>query len=301
MRNISITKDKQKRLDGIFILYFALAPIAQFFLPNDLILEYWFPIYFMSYFVFSLQYTSYPKRFCVLVVISFAFCVFISRAMFGAAHGYFFIFFLVYLKYTIVPSLLGFVAAKIYKYLLEKRLLSSAKKTSLLALAPFLLVTGGVGGISISIFNANYLGDEVIKRLDLAKNIASHYQKTNIKDLNTSNAIELGITKALYKVSDEGVLTHGYDGEIQIISKVDGISLIYNNIPKGKVCHWFYSMNSPYIYGFGDTYVNGISTKTKTSTAAIAKKDKEVCYGDKGRVIVEYFATYNKLDKARIR
>lgn len=295
-----MTKDKQKWIDGLFILYFALAPIAQQFLPNDLILEYWFPIYFTSYFVFSFPYTSKPKRFCVLVVVSFAFSIFISKVMFGNAHGYFLVFVLVYLKFTIIPSLLGFVAAKNYKKLLEKNLLSSTNKIVMLAISPILLVIGGVGFISISIFNGNFLHDEINKRSDLAKNIASYYQKTKIKNLNTSDAIELGIIKPLYEVSDEGALTHGYNGEIQIISNVDGISLIYKNIPKGKVCHWFYFMNTPSPYGFRDIYVNGISTKTKSNTAAMAKKDKEVCYGDKETVTVEYFATYSELDKVRI-
>ncbi len=116
--------------------------------------------------------------------------------------------------------------------------------------------------------------------------------------MTTSLTQGAGVTDGIYNRSNDGILTHGYNGKIEIVSDSYGISLIYHDIPHEEVCHWFYFMNSPSTYGFRDIYVDEKSIKTPTNSMAMENKKNELCYSGRDVVKVRYTASYSALEKA---
>jgi hypothetical protein len=294
---INKIKNKWTFTDLIFILYFSLTPFAQVLLPFNFLLEHWLPIYFVSFFIASMPYVGKLKAYIIRVVISLFLCILVAKTFLGNFHGYFFVFILVYIKILIIPATLGFITASLYKRTedkLFKNFISNNVKNisvlSVIAVAVFFFIN--------KTEDKDLLLNEVNKRLSLAKNIASFYGKNKTIDLNNIVAIDTGVIDGIYNRSNDGILTHGYNGKIEIVIDSYGVSLIYHDIPHEEVCHWFYFMNSPSTYGFRDIYVDEKSIKTPTNSMAMENKKKELCYSGIDVVKVRYTASYSELEKA---
>ncbi len=137
---------------------------------------------------------------------------------------------------------------------------------------------------------------EVRKRMLLAKNITSYYGRSSIKNINNKVVMEQRLIKELY-VANKNTLTHGFNGAIKVISDINGISLIYEDIPVGETCYWFYFMDSPAAYGFDDTFVNNVLVKSRVNYKSI-KNGKELCFSSENKVTIRYTASYQGLTRA---
>jgi len=285
-------KNPNKFHNILFIGIFSLTPVAHLYLPHNFLLDNWLIIFLPLFFIAAIPYVREAKKFAILVLISIIFSILIFKLIVGNPYGYsiFLILIFVYLKLLIIPSAVGFFLARFYHDFILKHL--SNKKQYLINIGLTLSI-----GIFLTTFysyqtsNTSKLVGEVDKRLELAKRIAIFYEKYRIHDLDTKKVIESGLIEGLY-IPKNNNLHHGYDGNIIISSDKTGISLIYNDIPGGEICHWFYYMNSP--NGF-DTYVDDKSTKTDSNVIAINKKDKELCRSGQKLVNVRYTSTYKEL------
>lgn len=278
----------------IFVVVFSLATLAQYVVPDNIVLHYWFPIFSILFFIAAFPYLESPKTFITLVLTSWISSFIVAKLFLGHFYGYDVIFILLYLKIFSISSATGFITAKFFAYYLEKNLLNR-KKIFILGGSAFSLLVVAIAFITFDVSAVDKLKVEVRKRMLLAKNIALHYGRTSNKNISNKVIIEQRLIKDLY-VANEETLTHGFNGDIKVISDLNGISLIYENIPEGEACYWFYFMDSPSTYGFDDTFINGVLVNSRINYKSIVN-GKNLCYSADNNVTIRYTASYKGLKR----
>lgn len=279
----------------IFIVFFSLATLAQYVVPDNIVLQYWFPIFSILFFIAAFPYLDSPKIFITLVLISWISSFIVAKLFLGHFYGYDVIFILLYLKIFSISSATGFISAKFFAYYLEENLLNR-KKIIILGGSAVSLLVAVITFITFDVSAVDKLKVEVRKRMLLAKNITLHYGRTSNKNISNKVIIEQRLIKDLY-VANEETLTHGFNGDIKVISDINGISLIYENIPEDEACYWFYFMDSPSTYGFDDTFINGVLVNSRINYKSI-ENGKELCFSADNNVTIRYAASYNGLKRS---
>lgn len=273
----------------IFIAFFSLAILAQYIVPNNFILHYWFPLFSVSFFIAAFPYLNSLKLFITLVVTSWISSFIIAKLFLGQFYGYDFIFIFLYFKIFSVSSITGYLTAKLCAYYLEKNLLNRNK-----------LISGGGVVVSLlmiviififsGISSDNKIKEEINKRLELTKNISVYYNQSQNRNINNQIIIQQKLIKDLYSAKD-GTISHGYNGDITISSDYIGISLIYEGIPEGEACYMLYFSDSPEIYGFNDIFVNDKLVQSRINYKNI-KNGKDICYESDSEVTIRYTGSY---------
>ncbi len=156
--------------------------------------------------------------------------------------------------------------------------------------------------IPIVLFVNDRVGDkdlsrEIDKRYNFLKQITIAVEENQLISIDNKSAIEMGIAALFYKVNNDSIV-HGYEGEIYIESNSDGIAVEYSGIPGGDPCFEFYFMNSPKVFGFRRTFVDGKLAKTGSNTRAIKQMKKKFCCSGQKKVTVRYEATFKQLESA---
>jgi len=288
-------KTYKNTINLIFIAFFSLVNLAQYVVPNHFILDYWFPIFSVLFFIASFPYLNSVKIFTTLVITSWISSFITEKLFLEHFYGYDIIFMLASFKIFSVSSITGFLAAKFCLYYFEKNLLNRNKIILGGGTAVVLLVTG----ITVVLFNIssdNKIKEEVKKRLQLAKNISVYYNQSQNRHINNQVVIQQKLIKNLYSIKG-GSISHGYNGHITISSNKLGISLIYKGIPEGEACYMFYFSDSPKIYGFNDIFVNGELVQSRANYKNI-KNGKEICYESNNKVTIRYTGSYIELERA---
>lgn len=282
-------------MNFIFIAFFSLAILAQYIVPNNFILHYWFPLFSVSFFIAAFLYLDSIKLFITLVVISWISSFIIAKLFLGQFYGYDVIFIFLYFKVFSVSSITGFLAAKFCAYYLEKNLLNRNKVIlgvgSMVSLLMIVMTF-----IFSDISSGDKVKEEVNKRLELAKKISVYYNQSQNRNINNQVVIQQNLIKDLYSAKD-GTISHGYNGDITISSDNIGISLVYEGIPKGKACYMLYFSDSPKIYGFNDIFVNDELVQSRVNYKNI-KNGKEICYESDNKVTIRYTGSYADLVQA---
>jgi hypothetical protein len=277
-----------------FVAFFTLVILSQFFVSNNIVLNYWFPIFCILFFIAAFPYLDFPKTFITLALISWISSFIAAKLFLGHFYGYDVIFILLYLKIFSISSATGFITAKFFSHYLNKNLFNK-KKVLVLGGAAVSLLVAITTFITSDVSVANKLKIEVKKRIELARNITLHYGQTSNKSINNKVIIEQRLIKDLYSAKEE-TITHGFNGDIKIVSDINGISLIYENIPEGEACYWFYFMDSPSTYGFDDTFINEVLVNSRINYKSI-KNGKELCYSTDNNVTIRYTASYKGLKR----
>lgn len=282
-------------MNVIFITFFSLAIPAQFIVPNNIVLNYWFPIFSVFFFISAFPYLNSLKVFITLVITSWIASFIIVKLVFGHFYGYDIVFILIYFKIFSVSSIAGFIAAKFCAYFVEKNLFNKNK-----------LLLFGTGTISVLVIvisfiffdssSGNKIEEEVKKRRLLAENISVYYNQSRNRHINNQVVIQEKLIKNLY-LAKEKTISHGYNGDITISSDDLGISLVYEGIPADEACYMFYFFDSPSTYGFGDTFVNDALVQSRVNYKSI-KNGKAICYESDNKVTIRYTGSYAELEQA---
>lgn len=278
----------------LFVAFFSLAIVAQYIVPNNFILHYWFPIFSISFFVAAFPYLNSVRVFITLVVTSWISSFVIARLFLEHFYSYDVIFILLYFKIFSISSITGFIAAKLCAYYFEKNFFNGSKVIlggSLVSLMAILITF-----IFFNISSENKIKVEIKKRLQLAKNISVYYNQSQNRNINNQVVIKQHLFKDLYLVQEE-IIRHGYNGDITISSDNIGISLVYEDIPRGEICYMLYFSDSPKIYGFNDVFVNDKLVQSRTNYKSI-KNGKEICYASDNKVTIRFTGSYVELKQA---
>ncbi len=86
-------------------------------------------------------------------------------------------------------------------------------------------------------------------------------------------------------------------------SKKNGnaVSVVFEKIPAGKDCYEFYYMNSPKIYGFEESFIDGVLERYDLNgsnvwnSASHESFKQKVCYSGKETVTIEFRGKLNKI------
>lgn len=279
----------------IFIAFFSLAILAVYAVPDSIVLHYWLPIFSILFFIAAFPYLDSPKIFITLVLISWISSFIVTKLFLGHFYGYDVIFILLYLKIFSISSVTGFITAKFFEHYLKKNMFS-INKIIILGGTVISFLVAVTTFIIFDVSSEEKLKVEVRKRMLLAENITLYYGRSSIKNINNKVVIDQRLIKDLY-VANKKALTHGFNGAIKVISDINGISLVYEDIPAGETCFWFYFMDSPKAYGFDDTFINDILVQSRVNYKSI-KNGKELCFSSENKVTIRYTASYQALTRA---
>ncbi|PKG84214.1 hypothetical protein CXF85_08910 [Colwellia sp. 75C3] len=293
--NKEINNHLLHKFDILFIAFFSLTPISKEIIPNDIVLHYWFPIFSVLFFVAAIPYIDSIKKYFTLVLISFISGVIVANLYSDHFHGYGIIFFLLYLKIFVVSSVVGFISAKYCWHQIERRLFNK-KELFLWAGFIVLFLAVGIASIIFDVSSENKLHGELRKRYQLAENISAYYNRSRNKNINNQVVIEQKLIGDLYS-GKEGIISHGYGGNIIASSDHKGISLVYEGIPENEACNMFDYFSSPNIYGFDDTFVNDVLVRSRVNYKNIINS-KDICYESDDKVTIRYTGSYENFDRA---
>lgn len=289
------TKMSKIAMNLLFVVFFSLAIIAQYFIPNNIVLDYWFLIFGILFFIAAFPYLNSFKIFITLVTISWIASLILAKLIFEQFHGYYFVLVLLYFKVLFVSSVTGFIAAKVCVYYVSKYLFNN-NRLIIYGGGSALLLAFTTTFIFVNFSSGRTIQQEVINRLQLAKKISLYYNQSNNKHIDNQVVIEQKLIEGIY-LAKGGIISHGYGGDITISSDDLGISLVYKDIPKGEACYMFYFSDSPRVYGFYDIFVNDELVRSHINYKSI-KNGKEICYASDEKVTIRYTGSYADFEQA---
>lgn len=137
--------------------------------------------------------------------------------------------------------------------------------------------------------------DEFIRRVMFA------LEEGKIVNYTSKELIDNDLAKDLYTYKN-GEVIHNYGGKVYMKKVGNMFSLVFEKIPKGEDCYYFYWMNDPNIWGFEETYIDGV---LETYNLAGSKNwnpiyeafKQKVCYSGKESMTIEFRGDVNEIKK----
>ena len=78
-----------------------------------------------------------------------------------------------------------------------------------------------------------------------------------IVNFTNKELVDNDLGKDLYTYQN-GEVINNFGGKVSIKKSGDNVSVIFEKIPKGEECYQFYYINDPELYGFKESYIDGV-------------------------------------------
>ena len=126
-------------------------------------------------------------------------------------------------------------------------------------------------------------------------------EEGKIVNYTNEELIDNDLGKDIYTYQN-GEVIHNYGGRVYMKKNGNMFSLIFERIPKGQECYYFYWTNDPNIWGFEETYIDSVLETynlagSKSWNQIYEEFKQRVCYKDKDSMTIEFRGDLNKIIK----
>ena len=140
----------------------------------------------------------------------------------------------------------------------------------------------------------------VTKKTEFLERVILAIDDGKIVNFTNKELVENDIGKDVY-TNQNHELTNNFGGKISLKKNGDTVSVVFEKIPAGKDCYEFYYMNSPKIYGFEESFIDGVLERYDLNgsnvwnSASHESFKQKVCYSGKETVTIEFRGKLNKI------
>lgn len=140
--------------------------------------------------------------------------------------------------------------------------------------------------------------DSIWKRYEFLRRLMVAVEAEQLQEYTQSEVIELGLAKYIYEVQ-QGVIVNDYGGSVDILIEGSHVSVTFGGIPRGEDCFRFYYVNDPRVFGFSETYIDGVLEEySESSTQSINAFKEKVCFSDKGLSEITFRGSLSKIQSS---
>jgi hypothetical protein len=125
------------------------------------------------------------------------------------------------------------------------------------------------------------------KRTEFMERIMFAVDEGKLVNYTSKELIDYDLGKDLYTYNN-GEVIHDLGGRVYVKKNNDLVSVVFENIPKGEQCYEFYYINDPELFGFGESFINGVLENSGGTTQSINEFKQKVCYPATGMVTIEF-------------
>lgn len=144
----------------------------------------------------------------------------------------------------------------------------------------------------------------IAKRDEFIRRVMFALEEGKIVNYTSKELIDNDLGKDIYTYQN-GEVIHNYSGRVYMKKDGNMFSLIFEKIPKGQECYYFYWMNDPYIWGFKETYIDGVLETynlagSKNWNPIYEELKQRVCYDDKDSMTIEFRGDVNEIKQKAV-
>lgn len=141
--------------------------------------------------------------------------------------------------------------------------------------------------------------DTISKRTEFMQRVMLAIDDGKMVNFTSKELVDNDLGKDLYTYQN-GEIINNFGGKISIKKNGDNVSVIFEKILKGEECYQFYYMNDPEIYGFKESYIDGVLeqydfTGSENWNPIIELFKQKVCYSGKETVTIEFRGNINDI------
>ena len=135
------------------------------------------------------------------------------------------------------------------------------------------------------------------RRSEYLRRVMFAVDEGKFKDYTVAESIALGHAENIYQVRN-GKIVADYGGDIEIVREGSDVSVTFKGIPRGDKCHEFYFMNDPSIFGFTETYIDGVlETYPEYNSTSMKAFDTKVCFSNKPTSDIKFKGSISKIQQ----
>ncbi len=137
------------------------------------------------------------------------------------------------------------------------------------------------------------------KRTEFMERVMLAIGDGKIINFTNKELMDNDLGKDLYTYQN-GEIINNFGGKISLKKNGDNVSVIFEKIPKEEECYQFYYINDPELYGFKESYIDGVLeqydfTGSKNRNPIIEAFKQKVCYSGKETVTIEFRGNINDI------
>jgi hypothetical protein len=144
----------------------------------------------------------------------------------------------------------------------------------------------------------------IAKRDEFIRRIMFALEEGKIDNYTSKELIDNDLGRDIYTYRN-GEIIHNYGGQVYMKKDGNTLSLIFEKIPKGQECYYFYWMNDPEIWGFKETYIDGVLETynlagSKNWNPIFEEFKQRVCFNDKDSMTIEFRGDVNEIKQKAV-
>jgi len=142
-----------------------------------------------------------------------------------------------------------------------------------------------------------HFDDFISKKTEFMERIGQAIGDGKIIKFTNQEVITNDLGKDLYTYKNGDVI-NDFGGKISLKKSGDTVLVTFEKIPSGDTCYRFYFINDPDLYGFSESYIDGVLEAYPGKDYASIEVDnfkKQVCGSEKDTVTIEFRGTLNKI------
>jgi len=144
----------------------------------------------------------------------------------------------------------------------------------------------------------------ISKRDEFIRRVMFALEEGKIVNYTSKELIDNDLGKDIYTYQN-GEVIHNYGGRVYMKKEGNMFSLIFEKIPRGQECYYFYWMNDPNIWGLKETHIDGVletySLAGSKNWNSIHEEFKQrVCYSDEDSMTIEFKGDVNEIKQKAV-
>ena len=144
----------------------------------------------------------------------------------------------------------------------------------------------------------------IAKRDEFIRRVMFALEEGKIVSYTSKELIDNDLGRDIYTYQN-GEVIHNYGGRTYMKKDGNIFSLVFEKIPRGQECYYFYWMNDPEIWGFKETYIDGVLETynlagSKNWNPIYEEFKQRVCYKDKDSMTIEFRGDVNEIKQKAV-